>query len=268
MLDTSLSTVVLTVRLQPAPVVPAVVAALPRQRTKQTARKTIGSKAPRNGRTRVHRTVKPPTPARWDNCVYNGSFRVVSPYFAKEWPDYVQDDRNFKLRVLASSTGAHLWGSFELGAITGLFKTSAGPPSEVDPECDASFTVRFKWRGYVFEQGRRQMTSSSNNTGSITFSGGRPLRIEGVFDGSFFDPEEATFTGTAIPNMMVEKEELRYWKDEWRDINDEGYDAARGGWVKEPRAESPALSDTSGGFVGGSDHDDRDEESEDESDEN
>jgi hypothetical protein len=241
------------------------VAKPPRQRTKQTAR--TGGKAPRDREVSIPRTISPPSAARWDDYIHNGSFRVVSPYLAAEWPDYVPHDGNFKLRVRASSTGAHLWGSFEFGVVTGVFKTTAGPPSEVDPESDASFTARIKWRGY--EQGEGQMTFGNNNTGSITFSGGRPRRVEGVLNGSFLSQGKATFAGTAVPNMVVMDKALKDWKVKWRSINDRAYNAASrgrwGGWVEEPRAESPAPSDTSGGFGDGSDHGDWD--GDDESDE-
>jgi hypothetical protein len=200
----------------------------PARRTKQTARKTGGAKVP----------AKQPAQTSSSGLMSSGTYSIVAPYLAEEWSCYAHED-GFRLTVHPSSTNAHLWGAFEFGVISGVFKTIAGPPS------DLGNITPFKWRGR--EEGEGEMTFGKENKGTITFlSNGR---VKGSIDGSFLGKGKATFAGTLVQGSLLSNEDVETWKQEWRGINPRSYEAANrgrwGGWVEEPSPERPSSSDTS-----------------------
>jgi hypothetical protein len=231
-----------------------------RKQAQQTARKSTGGKAPMakaspKPKAAASRAKSGPA-VSWKELVTSASYDVTASYLAEEWPDYAGPlDDVFLLRLRPSSTGAHVWGSFDFGAVSGVLKTCTPPPAGIDPESDAPVTANFMWRGR--EQGEGEMTFGDDNTGTITFiEGGR--RIKGVINGSFLEENAATFTGTAKQNIRIREKTVKEWKAEWRGINDAAYNAAGrarwGGWGGDVRPERPAASDTSeGGLDEGSD---------------
>jgi hypothetical protein len=182
----------------------------------------------------------------WSELVPGSLFEVTVPYLEQEWPDYVSHD-GFYLELCSSSTRSHLWGSFDFGMVSGVFRTDVPPPAGISPGSNASFTTSFKWRGS--EQGEGQLIFGDGNTGTLTFSNGGS-RIKGVISGSFLGKDQAKFTGTAGPSIGIRESSIKEWKAEWRGINQDAYNAANrarwGGWGGDSRPERPAASDTSG----------------------
>jgi hypothetical protein len=201
----------------------------------------------------------PPPTSGWGRLFTSGFYKVTVPYITEEWSDFAIGHR-IHLKVVVSSTGAHLWGSFDFGAISGVFKTYGGPPPDVASGSTVDFKIHFKWRGH--EGGEGEMSFGDENIGHVTFlEGGK--RIKGVIDGSFLETGKATFTGTAMPKATVAQKSSKKWKKEWRNINQRAYDAASsgrwGGWSEPPPPERPAASDTSAGEGRRGSDDDEDE---------
>jgi hypothetical protein len=223
---------------------------------KQTTSKSIEGKVPSRTLSAKAPGFRPKQSSKrgsWGNFIYSASYEVVAPYISEQWSCF--SGGGLMLEVLSSTTGAHFWGSFNFGAVSGFFKTYGPPPP---PGVGSkSFTASFRWRGH--EQGEGQMTFGEKHTGTLTFlEGGK--RVKGVINGSFLGTGEAKFAGTAKANVIIPQKYLKEWKWEWRSINQRASNAAErgrwGGWSDEPLPENPAASDTTaGGGRGGSDED-------------
>ncbi|KAI4524099.1 hypothetical protein K523DRAFT_419152 [Schizophyllum commune Tattone D] len=177
-------------------------------RTKQTARR---GGAPPFGTIRVPAN----TPFR-----STGSYTIVAEDFAGLCSSYF-DEENMTLDVRPSSTGAHLWGKFDFGALSGVFRSR-----------DSEAVDGRTW----YDEGQ---------TGFIKFlSGGR---IKGYLEGYM---AKGDFTGQLFEEE-VDLSEVAEWKSEWRSLNEADSIASSksrwGTWTAELRADRAAALDTSGG---------------------
>ncbi|KAL1738716.1 hypothetical protein HDZ31DRAFT_69698, partial [Schizophyllum fasciatum] len=112
-----------------------------------------------------------------------GVYKISAPYMEEQWPEYTQYGATYRLTVRPSSTGAHLWGTFDFGAMTGIIRSIAAAPTAV------GLTSKFLWRGA--EGGEGEMQLGDDQKGYIKFLAGG--RIQGRIEGSFID--KAEFTG-------------------------------------------------------------------------
>lgn len=140
------------------------------------------------------------------------------------------------LSISPSSTGSHIWGSFDFGILTGSIRASMPIKNGTSWKCT------FTWRG---RESTGESTFSEGNTGTITFLGGGKIKavIEtelGVFD---FVGKKAGDSGVRLERSIPK------WKKEYR-----GYTWAAHGresierWGKwggkKNDGEKPAESDT------------------------
>ncbi|KAL1709208.1 hypothetical protein EV121DRAFT_276594 [Schizophyllum commune] len=165
-----------------------------------------------------------------------GVYDVSVPYLEEQWPDSFGYERRGSLKVRPSSTGAHLWGSFDFGPITGFFKTYGAAPSSIGCKSE------LRWRGRDEGSGEMQLFEEEQ-IGYIKFLADG--RIQGRIEGSFFG--KADFTGE-MTEANIDVKDVQEWKDEWRSMNESSYEAARvgrwGRWGGDPEPDKPDASDT------------------------
>ena len=165
-----------------------------------------------------------------------GVYDVSVPYLEEQWPDSFGYERRGSLKVRPSSTGAHLWGSFDFGPITGFFKSYGAAPSSIGCKSE------LRWRGRDEGSGEMQLFEEEQ-IGYIKFLADG--RIQGRIEGSFFG--KADFTGE-MTEAKIDVKDVQEWKDEWRSMNESSYEAARvgrwGGWGGDPEPDKPDASDT------------------------
>ncbi|KAL1721774.1 hypothetical protein EV715DRAFT_271031 [Schizophyllum commune] len=203
----------------------------------------IDDSPPRAPRTKkTARGAGPPVPAPVPAQSSSGSFQLMGiynvsvPFLEEQWPDHFGGGRRGLLKVRPSSTGAHLWGSFDFGPVTGVFKSYGAAPTSTGSKSE------FRWRGSEEGEGEMQI-DDEEQTGYIKFLANG--RVQGRIEGSFF--EKADFTGE-LKEATINVKDVQKWKDEWRSMNESSYEAARagrwGGWGGDPRPDKPDASDT------------------------
>ncbi|KAI5893733.1 uncharacterized protein SCHCODRAFT_02622611 [Schizophyllum commune H4-8] len=165
-----------------------------------------------------------------------GVYDVSVPYLEEQWPDSFGYERHALLKVRPSSTGAHLWGSFDFGPVTGFFKSYGAAPTSVGSKSE------LRWRGRDEGSGEMQLFEEEQ-IGYVKFLADG--RIQGRIEGSFFG--KADFTGE-LKEANISVKDVQEWKDEWRSMNESSYEAARvgrwGGWGGDPEPDKPDASDT------------------------
>ncbi|KAL1709207.1 hypothetical protein EV121DRAFT_286854 [Schizophyllum commune] len=199
-------------------------------RTKQTARKSTYSRPPR-------RPLIKPTSGAFEPV---GTYELSVPEIEEEWPQYGGDTPC--LDVCPSSTGAHLWASFDFGVVSGVFKSFGAAPTAANLKTD------FRWRGR--EEGEGEMQLGQGLKGYIKFLDGGS-RVQGCIEGSFLG--KAEFTGELVDDD-VGVDPVDEWKRRWRGINMSAYEVSSarrwGKWGGEAKPDKPDASDTSGGEEG------------------
>ncbi|KAL1721773.1 hypothetical protein EV715DRAFT_271030 [Schizophyllum commune] len=199
-------------------------------RTKQTARKSTYSRPPR-------RPIIKPTSGAFEPV---GTYELSVPEIEEEWPQYGGDTPC--LDVCPSSTGAHLWGSFDFGVVSGVFRSFGAAPTAANLKTD------FRWRGR--EEGEGEMQLGQGLKGYIKFLDGGS-RVQGCIEGSFLG--KAEFTGELVDDD-VGVDPVEEWKRRWRGINMSAYEVSSarrwGMWGGEAKPDKPDASDTSGGEEG------------------
>lgn len=137
-----------------------------------------------------------------------------------------------KLKLCVSSTGAHLWGGFDFGVLSGIIRSVSAPTSS---------TLSLTWRG---REGENEITYG--NTGTITFLGGGKIR--GHMEGGLCNFD---FVGTRVEESLrnvVWSKYVRGWKSEYRNMDARAHDREGierwGKWGGEAVPERPAESDT------------------------
>jgi hypothetical protein len=172
--------------------------------------------------------------------IIEGGFDVAAPSLDERWPDICSDGKTLKLAI--SPNHSHLWGSFKFGVYSGIMR-SVNPPNKL-----ATSNICLGWRGRE-DGGEGELDfDDSYNRITLTFSKdgnfkGRMTSQLGEFD-IFGTPNNITQTNRCYIA------EVKRWKREWRSITwarHETENQARWGkCVKEPAAERPAASDTTG----------------------
>lgn len=210
-------------------------------RTKSTANKSAPPKqAPQPA-------IQPPSNRPFQAI---GVYRVDVPNIHERWPDFVDIEEGMRLKVRPSSTGAHLWGSFDFGILTGVFKTVVRAP------IDVGLSGKLHWRG---RENEGEMWLNDDQKGYIKFLAGG--RVKGCLEGFM---AKAEFTGELV-EADVDLQQIQKWKEEWRGMNEAAYEAERvgrwGSWTGDPRPDKPSASDTSDEEGGSGDelHDSEDE---------
>ncbi|KAI0340987.1 hypothetical protein BDW22DRAFT_373419 [Trametopsis cervina] len=179
-----------------------------------------------------------------DSSATCGCFQIHAPSLSEEWPDMCRP--GLTLRMSPSSTsGRHLWISFDFGVLTGIARGSF-PPTNIGGSCS------FKWRGE--ETGEGQLLYGSENKGTITFLGSG--KIIGMIEGEFFG--KAQFVGIRDEEKSrnrVWSKNVQGWKSEYRHINPSASAVASagrwGGWVEDTsQRDKPEDSDTTADGIG------------------
>jgi hypothetical protein len=134
----------------------------------------------------------------------NGHYTLTSPSVTGNWSQYGED---FDLSLVIS--GQDLWGSFDLGIISGVLHFETRPYQSSYDE------VEFTWRGREQEG---QIHYGFNNTGWIKFLG----------NGSIFgqlDWQRIEFSGTRDPGQGTRSDvDVRALRDEWDEYSEEQYE--------------------------------------------
>lgn len=173
----------------------------------------------------------------------HGVYNLTCPYLTTNWDaDYFQQP--LILRLAPSSTGGHLWGSFRLGIIEGVFRTTS--PAPFTP----GTPITFVWRGR--ETSERRITVDESNEGEFTLSedGAVRGRLNGAFyeEGQYVDLDtgRCVFEGKKVHDKRYRADNdklVKGWKKEWRRLPGQSCMIIKGVYNRE----SPGPSDTSGG---------------------
>jgi hypothetical protein len=97
----------------------------------------------------------------------SGAYTIVAPQVSDGWGC----DGPLTLQLAPSSTGAHLWGSFDFGVFEGTLRSHSALPA-------ANNTVKFHWRGR--ETGEGETTYGPENIAEFEFLEG------GKFSGTMY----------------------------------------------------------------------------------
>jgi hypothetical protein len=99
------------------------------------------------------------------------------------------------LRISPSSTGSHIWGSFDLGIVKGIIRASM--PIQRGGSLECTFT----WRG---RESTGESTFSESNTGTIAFLGGGKIKatIETEFGAFDFAGRKVSGAGNQLEKSL------------------------------------------------------------------
>ncbi|KAJ4482600.1 hypothetical protein J3R30DRAFT_3286718 [Lentinula aciculospora] len=186
------------------------------------------------------------------DCEFQGHFNVAVPFMSKQWNEFSSDEV-FTLKMSHSTTFSHLWGKFEFGGISGIFRSVTSTLPHTFP---GGYRVDFLWRGEEFGEG--QSSFGEDNKGYIVFLGDGRIKGNMQWMGTF---DFAGKHDTEKSRNVVWVKSIPHWKRVWRGYNWHNYEVANrarwGKWGGETRNEKAADSDTTTGS-GNSRSDDED----------
>jgi len=139
---------------------------------------------------------------------YTGCFEVSCPTVVSEWPDHCDSD---SLTLELGVHGKALWGKYDLGMFSGIILFSRIPTVSNE-------FVPCSWRGR--ENGEGEMSFGEYCTGTIAFLPNRKLA------GTLSVYGDLAFAGTGW-GSKVSSEEVKSWKNEWEEFNDDRYEYER-----------------------------------------
>jgi hypothetical protein len=148
------------------------------------------------------------------------------------------------LTLHPSSTGSHLWGSFDFGILSGAVRASipSTQGKSTQPACN------FLWRG---RESTGESTFGERNRGSIIFLDN--VKIKGWMEsdlGNFdFSGKKVDFRAQLAGRPVKWDKLVSGWKREYRGYNSRAYNRENierwGGWGGDlDYGEKPADSDT------------------------
>lgn len=184
-----------------------------------------------------------------------GAYTITAPQVSEEW----NCGELLRLELAPSSTGSHLWGSFDFGPFMGKLRscTSVMPSNNC--------TIKFLWRGR--ETGEGVSTYDAENVAEFQFL------QNGKFMGTMYWDCLGEFNLVGIKDEPASRnrelsKKVPKWKEEYWSLTEANYDRECvdrwGGWVSYPDETPEPNSDTESSEKGDGDEDKEDEEDGDE----
>ena len=137
----------------------------------------------------------------------NGRYDISSEEVTGQWPFLGSE-----FELVLTLAGSSLWGSFDLGVITGVLYF------EERPRSSSHDRVWFKWRGREHEG---PIIYGNDNEGWMRFLGDG--RVEGWFEYLRID-----FRGQRLPGQGTRSEiDARQMQDEWDEYSEDEYERER-----------------------------------------